>query len=71
MKLPTDDRIDDLFKLGISDPRLIVKDDEVFIRMTWAERLQHMVLITCFLLLVLTGLPLLFDPTVWLQRLFF
>ncbi|MEW5976170.1 MAG: cytochrome b/b6 domain-containing protein [Acidobacteriota bacterium] len=47
-----------------------VRDDEVFIRMTLAERIQHLVLVTCFVLLVLTGLPLLIDPSVLLQRIF-
>ncbi len=60
-----------LLKGGIVDPKLIVRDDEVFIRMTVEERLQHITLIACFVLLVITGLPLLFDPTVWLQRAFF
>ena len=71
MKSRSNESKDDLFRNGIIDPRMIVRDDEVFIRMTLAERLQHVTLITCFLLLVLTGLPLLFDPTVWLQRVFF
>jgi cytochrome b subunit of formate dehydrogenase len=49
----------------------VIRDDEVFIRMTLVERLQHMTLILCFSLLVITGLPLLFDPSVWLQKSFF
>jgi cytochrome b subunit of formate dehydrogenase len=52
-------------------PDPLIRDEEVFIRMTLSERLQHFVLIVCFLLLVLTGLPLLFDPSVWLKKLFF
>lgn len=71
MKLKSNYNRSQLFNEGIVDPRLIVKDDEVFIRMTLVERAQHVALITCFFLLVVTGLPLLFDPTVWLQRLFF
>ncbi|HVN82947.1 MAG TPA: cytochrome b/b6 domain-containing protein [Terriglobia bacterium] len=71
MKLWASNNEEDLCKEGNIDPRQIVSDDEVFIRMTLAERLQHVTLITCFLVLVLTGLPLLFDPTVWLQRMFF
>ena len=47
-----------------------IHDDEVFIRMTLAERLQHVVLMICFVLLVLTGLPLLIDPSVWLHKIF-
>ncbi|HEU0005948.1 MAG TPA: cytochrome b/b6 domain-containing protein [Terriglobia bacterium] len=54
-----------------SESSLLVRDDEVFIRMTPLERLQHIVLILCFVLLVLTGLPLLLDPAMWLKKLFF
>jgi len=54
-----------------SVPSSIVRDDEVFVRMTRNERLQHLVLIVCFVLLILTGLPLMFDPAVWLKKLFF
>lgn len=50
---------------------LFISDDEVFIRMTRAERIQHLTLIICFVLLVLTGLPLLMDPALWLKRIFF
>lgn len=38
----------------------LVRDDEVFLRMNLAERIQHWVLIGTFLLLILTGLPLFF-----------
>jgi len=41
----------------------LIRDDEVFIRMNLAERLQHVFLISCFVLLVVTGLPLLTDPS--------
>ena len=54
-----------------SEPSLLVRDDEVFIRMTPIERLQHITLILCFVLLVLTGLPLLLDPAAWLKKAFF
>jgi Ni,Fe-hydrogenase I cytochrome b subunit len=54
-----------------SDATLFIRDDEVFIRMTRSERLQHIVLIICFVLLVLTGLPLLLDPVAWLKKAFF
>jgi cytochrome b subunit of formate dehydrogenase len=37
-----------------------IRDDEVFLRMNFAERLQHILLIVSFTTLVLTGLPLLF-----------
>jgi cytochrome b subunit of formate dehydrogenase len=49
----------------------LIPDDEEFVRMTLSERLQHLVLITCFLVLILTGLPLLFDPLTWLKKIFF
>lgn len=39
--------------------------------MTLSERLQHLTLILCFVILVLTGLPLLFDPMTWLRKVFF
>jgi cytochrome b subunit of formate dehydrogenase len=54
-----------------SNANLFISDDEVFIRMTRNERLQHITLIICFVLLVLTGLPLLLDPAAWLKKLFF
>ena len=53
------------------DATLFIRDDEVFIRMTRSERLQHFILIICFVLLVLTGLPLLLDPMAWLKKAFF
>ena len=37
-----------------------IAEDEVFVRMNLAERLQHWVVIATFVLLILTGLPLLF-----------
>jgi cytochrome b subunit of formate dehydrogenase len=49
----------------------LIPDDEVFVRMTRNERLQHFTLIICFVLLVLTGLPLLLDPVTWLKKVFF
>ena len=42
---------------------LLIRDDEEFVRMPLAERLQHAILISCFVLLVVTGLPLLARPT--------
>jgi cytochrome b subunit of formate dehydrogenase len=38
----------------------IVRDDEIFLRMNLAERVQHILLIVSFSLLVATGLPLMF-----------
>jgi cytochrome b subunit of formate dehydrogenase len=37
-----------------------IAEDEVFVRMNLAERVQHWVIIVTFVLLMLTGLPLLF-----------
>jgi cytochrome b subunit of formate dehydrogenase len=37
-----------------------IRDDEVFLRMNRTERIQHILLIASFSLLVLTGLPLMF-----------
>jgi cytochrome b subunit of formate dehydrogenase len=38
----------------------LIRDDEVFLRMNFAERVQHVLLVVSFSLLVLTGLPLMF-----------
>ncbi len=40
--------------------RGLIRDDEVFLRMNRVERLQHILLIVSFSLLVVTGLPLMF-----------
>jgi cytochrome b subunit of formate dehydrogenase len=40
------------------DPAALVPDDEIFVRMTLAERWQHGLLAASFILLVFTGLPL-------------
>lgn len=37
----------------------LIRDDEVFERMPRTQRIQHVILIACFTILVLTGLPLL------------
>jgi cytochrome b subunit of formate dehydrogenase len=37
---------------------LIIHDDEIFLRMNLAERIQHFLLIFSFFILILTGLPL-------------
>ncbi len=55
---------------SIDDDELI-KDDEVFQRMTLAQRIQHVVLFTSFFTLVLTGLPLVFPNTPLIHKLFF
>ncbi len=38
----------------------LIRDDEIFLRMNLAERVQHILLIVSFSLLVVTGLPLMF-----------
>jgi cytochrome b subunit of formate dehydrogenase len=38
----------------------LIPDDEIFLRMNLAERIQHWLLILTFLLLIITGLPLFF-----------
>jgi cytochrome b subunit of formate dehydrogenase len=40
--------------------RTFIRDEEVFLRMNLAERVQHILLIVSFTLLVVTGLPLMF-----------
>jgi formate dehydrogenase subunit gamma len=42
------------------DDRELIRDDEVFARMNLAERVQHYLLITTFVTLIATGLPLFF-----------
>src|SRR4030042_127108 len=38
----------------------LIRDEEIFLRMNLAERVQHWLLISTFLLLIVTGLPLFF-----------
>jgi formate dehydrogenase gamma subunit len=49
----------------------LIKDDEKFVRMTPAERIQHVILFTSFFTLVLTGLPLVFPNAPLIHKLFF
>ena len=53
------------------DEELLMPDDEHFVRLTLAERIQHVVLFTSFFTLVATGIPLFFPDTPFLQKLFF
>jgi|GEM_PF-234474 len=48
-----------LDRTRLNNPPLI-RDDEVFLRMNLAERIQHWILIGTFFLLIITGLPLFF-----------
>jgi cytochrome b subunit of formate dehydrogenase len=41
------------------DPLVLIPDDEVFVRMTLVERWQHGLLAASFVVLILTGLPVL------------
>jgi cytochrome b subunit of formate dehydrogenase len=41
------------------EPKVLIPDDEVFIRMTAVERWQHGLLAASFVVLILTGLPVL------------
>ncbi len=41
------------------DPLVLIPDDEVFVRMNLAERWQHGLLAASFIVLILTGLPVL------------
>ena len=45
----------------------LIRDEEIFLRMNLAERLQHWVLISTFLLLIVTGLPLFFYDVKFFQ----
>jgi cytochrome b subunit of formate dehydrogenase len=42
------------------DSSPLIRDDEVFLRMNLAERIQHWLLISTFFLLIITGIPLFF-----------
>ncbi|RJP15318.1 MAG: hypothetical protein C4520_20255 [Candidatus Abyssobacteria bacterium SURF_5] len=55
---------------SITDEDLI-KDDEVFERLSVAQRIQHVILFTSFFTLVLTGIPLVFPEAPFLHKLFF
>lgn len=51
-------------------PHPLISDDEVFLRMNWTERMQHIILISTFFLLIVTGLPLFFYEIKFLKPLF-
>lgn len=48
----------------------LVPDDEEFVRLTLAERIQHIVLFTSFFTLVLTGIPLVFPDAPLIHKVF-
>jgi formate dehydrogenase gamma subunit len=49
----------------------LMPDDEEFVRLTLAERIQHIILFTSFFTLVLTGIPLVFPNAPLIHKLFF
>ncbi len=49
---------------------ILITDGEIFIRMNWAERIQHFILIITFFVLIATGLPLIFYEIKFLKWLF-
>ena len=55
---------------AVADDEL-TPDDEEFVRLTLAQRIQHIVLFTSFFTLVLTGIPLLFPDIPLIHKLFF
>jgi formate dehydrogenase gamma subunit len=56
---------------GSVDEETLMPDDEVFVRFTLSQRIQHIVLIGSFFTLVLTGLPVLFPDLPLIHKLFF
>ncbi len=57
-------------KRPIAKDNILIGDDEIFIRMNWAERIQHFILIITFFVLIATGLPLVFYEIKFLRWLF-
>jgi formate dehydrogenase gamma subunit len=53
------------------DEDILMPDDEQFVRLTLAQRIQHVILFTSFFTLVATGIPLVFPDAPLLHKLFF
>lgn len=53
------------------DEDILMPDNEDFVRLTLAERIQHVVLFTSFFTLVVTGIPVLFPDAPFMEKLFF
>jgi len=53
------------------DEAVLMPEGEQFVRLTLAQRIQHVLMFTSFFILVLTGLPLMFPDAPLLHRLFF
>jgi len=50
--------------------QILIGENEIFLRMNWAERIQHFILIITFFVLIATGLPLIFYEIKFLKWLF-
>lgn len=57
--------------IGPSDEAPLIRDDEIFMRMNLAERIQHFLLIITFLVLIITGLPLFFSEVKFFKSIFY
>ncbi len=55
---------------AVSKENLLIRDDEIFMRMNLAERIQHFILIITFFVLIVTGLPLIFSEIKFLKWIF-
>ncbi len=53
------------------DKTSLIRDDEIFIRMNLSERIQHILLIITFFVLIVTGLPVFFYKVPFLKSIFF
>ncbi len=54
----------------LSENHALIRDDEIFLRMNLAERIQHIILILTFFVLIITGLPLIFYEIKFFKWLF-
>lgn len=57
-------------KNPISENHILIRDDEIFLRMNLTERIQHIILIITFLILIVTGFPLVFYEIKFFKWLF-
>lgn len=57
-------------KNSYSGDNALIRDDEIFLRMNLAERIQHFILIVTFFILIITGLPLIFYEIKFLKGIF-
>lgn len=54
-----------------SQDALLIRDNEIFMRMNLSERIQHFILIITFLVLILTGLPVFLPEVKFFKALFY